>query len=219
MTDIEKTNLASRIMSGIEFVGDQNRCDEITSIYRYLGLNSNLVASIALVSDRCYKFNMYKKNEGIYVSEADVNFSQDVRMKMPCHNIGITDEYPTEFMHYLSHIEFIAKKKFDIVNNEVVDNRKRINNAKKNLNERVELVEDFLGTGKKLVSDREFKAYITGLSVRNHRLKKKAKILFSKYMLIHTLKDFILFQCVGDDKFHDFCEEYIKICKKYKDEE
>ena len=206
-------------MNGIEFVGSQNRCDEITSIYRYLGLNSNLVVSSVLVSDGRYKFNMYKKNGGIYVSEADVNSSQDVRMKMPHYNIGVRDENPAEFLHYLDENELELKRKFDIVNMEIVENRKCINNAKINLANRVELVNDFIGTGNRFVSAREFKAYITGLSIRNHHLKKKAKALFSKYMQIRRFQDFIITQYVGEDRFEKFYKEYVKVCKKHRKED
>jgi hypothetical protein len=216
MTDFEKMNMASRIMSGIEFVGDQNRCNEIASIYRYLGLNSNLVASNTLASDGCYKFNMYKQNEGIYARKADANPSQNVRMKLPCYGIAVEGENPSEFLYYLDGIESSLKRKFDAVNREIADNRRHINYGRENIGKRISAVNDFFGMGNKDVSPQEFKAYITGLSIRNHRLKKKAKSLFRKYTLVRRLKDFIIVQCVGVDGFDHFYREFMKVCTKHR---
>lgn len=221
MTDRYIINKANMIMTGIEFVGHRDRYDEVASVYKYLGLESGLVnPQYATETDCQYRFIMHHSNKGICAVKAEKNTKPYfIRLILPHYDIGIRDENPAEFLRYLDENELEFKRKFDIVNTEIVENRKRINNAKRNLADRVELVDDFIGTGNRFVSAREFKAYITGLSVRNHHLKKKAKALFSKYMQIRRFQDFIVTQYVGEDRFEKFYKEYVKVCKKHRKED
>lgn len=230
---------ACMILSTIEFVCAENRCEEVASVYRYFGLNPSIagpmefnskgrVAGIDRISDSGKKTN---KGVRLYMNTFNLlrhmrNITRPIsslpvciRLTLPRYDITVAENNPAELMFFLGEKEKMLKGKFDEVNKTIIANRKRINNARENILKKVEVVNDFLGTGNKKVSSADFKAYITGLSVANHNLKKRAKNIYTKYMKMKELQNIILQSYIGEDNFDSFYKVYCKVCKQHRKNE
>lgn len=218
----KKTNIntaarerALMIMAAIEFVCTENRCDEVASVYRYLGLHP----SIAEPTEPNTKGGK-RANKGVrlyrHMTSQIRSMPDSIRLTLPRYDITVAENNPAELIFFLGEKANDFKKKFDEVNRAIIANRKRINNARKSVAKKVEVVNDFLGTGNRNVSTSDFKAYITGLSVANHNLKKRAKNVYRRYMRMKELQNIILQSYIGEDNFDSFYKVYCKICKQHR---
>ena len=212
-------------MAHIEFMGIEDRCEEVASVYRYLGLKPTLVRPMKLYDPDGKKFlkGMYTYNNmlgNIQMARATAIVNPNyIRLTLPRYDITVRDDNPAELVFFLVEKANDFKKKFDEVNRAIIANRKRINNARESVANKVEVVNDFLGTGNRNVSTYDFKAYITGLSVANHSLKKRAKNIYRRYMKMKDLQNIILQSYIGEDNFGRFYKVYCNVCKQHRKNE
>lgn len=228
----KKTNIntaarerALMIMAAIEFVCAENRCEEVASVYRYLGLhpsNAEPTEPNAKGGKRANKgVRLYRNTFSLlrhmrHMTSPISSMPDSIRLTLPRYDITVVENNPAELMFFLEEKANDFKKKFDEVNRAIIANRKRINNARESVAKKVEVVNDFLGTGNRNVSTSDFKAYITGLSVANHNLKKRAKNVYRRYMRMKELQNIILQSYIGEDNFDSFYKVYCKICKQHR---